>query len=87
MRKVGEIDFFTIRVAYQFNRIFQHRHHPESQQIDLQDAHIRTVLFIPLNHDPAGHRGGLQRHNGVQLPLANHHSAGMLSQVPREVLR
>jgi hypothetical protein len=34
-----------------------------------------------------GMDGGLERHHGIELPLADHHAAGVLAEVARQVLR
>ena len=63
LRQVGQIDFFTIRVANQLDRIFQHRHHAQPQQIHFDQAQVRTIFFVPLDHHASGHRGRLERHD------------------------
>ncbi len=85
-RQVGEIDLFAVMLADQVERILDHRHHAETQQIDFNDAHVGAVVFIPLHDHTAGHGGRLERHNGIELPLADHHAARVLAQVARQVL-
>jgi hypothetical protein len=70
----------------QFDRILEHRHHAQAQQVHLDDSHIRAVFLIPLHHHAPRHGGGLQRHDRIELPLADHHAAGVLPEVPRQVL-
>ena len=67
-------------------RIFDRSHHAQPQQIDLDDAHVGAVFLVPLHHDAAGHRGRLKRHDGIQLPLADDHAAGVLAEVARQIL-
>ena len=67
-------------------RVLDHRHHPETQQIDLHDPHVGAVVLVPLDDDAAGHGGVLERHARVELPLADHHPAGMLAEMPRQIL-
>ena len=67
-------------------RIFEHRHHSEAEQIDFQNAHVGAIVFVPLHDDAAGHGRGLERHDAVELSLADHHAAGMLAQMPRQIL-
>ena len=64
-----------------------HRHHAEAEQVHFDDAHIGAVFFVPLHHHAAGHGGGLERDDGIELALADHHAAGMLAEVARQVLR
>ena len=67
-------------------RVLQHRHHAEAEQIDLDDPHVGAVVLVPLHDDAAGHAGVLERHDGVELALADHHAAGMLAEMPRQIL-
>ena len=67
-------------------RILQHRHHAEAEQIDLHDPHVGAVVLVPLDDDAAGHRGVFERDDLVEPALADHHAAGMLAEVPRQVL-
>ena len=67
-------------------RIFEHRHHAEAEQIHFDDAHVGAIFFVPLDDDAAGHGGGFERHDGIELALADHHAAGMLAEVTRQIL-
>ena len=58
---------------------------PEAEQIDFDDAHVGAVVLVPLDDDAAGHRGGLERHARVEAALADHHPAGVLAEVPRQI--
>ena len=60
-------------------------HHSEAEQVNLDDAEIGAVLFVPLNDCATGHRGAFQRHNVIQLSLADHHASAVLSEVARQV--
>ena len=81
-----EIDFFVIVIANQFDGIFEHGHHAESEQIDFDDAHVGAIFFVPLHDDAAGHGGGLERDDGIELSLADDHAAGVLAEMARHVL-
>ncbi len=70
----------------QFERILQGGHHAEAQQIHLHDAHVGAVVLVPLDDHAAGHGGGLERHTGVEAALTDHHAAGMLAEMAREIL-
>ena len=85
-RQMGKLDFVAIMIANQFNRILQHGHHPEAKQIDLDDAQIRAIIFVPLHHHAARHGCGFQRDHGIELALADHHAAGVLPEVTRQIL-
>ena len=66
--------------------VFQHRHHAQAEQVDFDNAHVGAVFFVPLHHDAARHGRRLKRHHRVKLSLADHHAAGMLPEVTRQVL-
>ena len=65
---------------------FEHGHHAQAEQIHFDDAHVGAIFFVPLHDDAAGHGGGLQRHDGIELALADHHAAGMLAEMARQIL-
>ena len=73
-------------VIHQPDRVLQHRHHPEPQQIHLDDAHVGAVFLVPLHHHAARHAGVFERHHRRQVALTHHHAAGMLAEVARQVL-
>ena len=72
--------------VHQLDRVLQHRHHPEAEQIDFDDPHVGAVVLVPLDDDPAGHARVFERHDAVEAPLADHHAAGVLPEVPRQIL-
>src|SRR6185312_6704007 len=49
-------------------------------------SQIGAIILIPLHDDAAGHGGGLQGNDRIELPLANHHAARVLPEVTREIL-
>ena len=81
-----QIHLFAVVLANQFERILEHRHHAQPEQIDFDDAHVRAVVFVPLHDHAARHGGRFQRNHRIELALADHHAAGMLPQMPRQVL-
>ena len=66
--------------------VLQHRHHAEPEQIDFHDPHVGAVVLVPLHDDAAGHGGVLERDDGVEPSLADHHAAGVLAEMPRQIL-
>ena len=84
--QASQVDLFAVILLDDFQRIFEHGHHAQAEQIDLHNAHIGAIFLVPLHHHASGHGGGFERHNRIELPLANHHSAGMLPQMARQIL-
>jgi hypothetical protein len=85
-RQMGEIDFLSIIIANDLNRLFNYGHHAKSEQIDFDNSEIGAIFFVPLHHNATWHGRRFQRHNGIKLPLANHHATGMLPKVTRQIL-
>ena len=79
LRQMCKVHLVVIVMANQFERIFQHRHHAQAEQIHFDNAHVGTVFFVPLHHHAAGHGSRLQRNYGVELSLADDHSSRMLA--------
>src|SRR5262252_10730753 len=73
-------------IANELNGVFQDSHHSKAEKIDLDNAHIRAIFFVPLDNDTAGHGGRFKRNNRIKLSLANHHSARVLPQMARQIL-
>ena len=67
-------------------RVLQHRHHAQSEQVDLDDAHVLAIGLVPLQDGAPGHAGVLQRHEPVERPRAQHHAARVLPEVPRQAV-
>ena len=84
--QMSQINFFTVIFANNLNRLFQHRHHSQTQQIDFDNSQIRAIFFVPLHDDAARHRRRLERYNWIELSLTNHHAAWVLAQVSRQIL-
>ncbi len=83
---MGKVHFFAVVIANQSDGIFENRHHSQAKQIHFYDAEIGAIFFVPLHHHPARHGRWLERHDGIKLALADHHAAGVLSQMTRQIL-
>ena len=81
----GEVHVFFVVDADEIERLLQDGHHAQAEQIDLDDAHIGAVFLVPLDDDAARHGGRLQRHNAIELTLADHHAAGVLAQMAGQI--
>ncbi len=55
--------------------------HAEAEKIDLHDAQIFAVVFVPLQHGAIRHGGGLEGDDVVESVIAKDHSARMLTEV------
>src|SRR6185312_5084404 len=86
LRKLGQIDLVSIMLWDQLNAVFKHGHHTEAQQIDFDEFHIGTVVFVPLHHHTSGHACRLKRNHGAELSLAYDHAARMLAEMARKIL-
>ena len=74
------------RLADEADRVLEHRHHAEPEQVHLDDAERRAVVLVPLDHGAARHRRGLERHHVVEAARGDHHAARVLAEVARQVL-
>src|ERR1700751_1408136 len=84
--KAPQVNFFAMVAANEPERVFEDSHHAKAQKVDLDDPHIRTIFFVPLHNDTAGHGRWFERDDRVQLPLADDHSTRMLAQMARQIL-
>ena len=82
-RDPGEIERTAARPD-DGGRFLQRRHHAQAQQVHLDNAEIRAILLVPLHHHAARHARVLERHDGIQIALADHHAAGMLPEMARQ---
>ena len=85
--QMRQVHFLVIILADDFDAVLEHRHHAEPQQIHFHDSHVGAIFLVPLHHHAPGHGGRLEWNNRIKLALAHHHSAGMLTQMPGNVLR
>src|SRR2546425_328267 len=83
---MSQINFLARSITNNLNRLFQHCHHAQTEQIYFNDAKISTVFLIPLHYNAAGHCCRLKRDDGIELTLTDHHSPRMLSEVSRQIL-
>src|SRR5213079_305827 len=83
-RDAREVDRLTAQVPDLLDAVFDGRQHPQSQQVDLQEAGIRAGVLVPLAHLPAGHRCGLYGDELDEGSRGDHHAAWVLRNVPRQ---
>src|SRR3954452_2041251 len=81
-----ERDLVSVVRRDEVDGVLEYGHHAESEQVDLDDAHVGAIFLVPLHDDTAGHGGGFERHDGIELSLADDHAAGVLAKMARHVL-
>ena len=86
LRQMSEIDIDAFIRADERDHFFDRREHAEAEEVDFDDAKVGAVVFVPLDHDPAGHGCRLQRHDFIETPFRHHHTAGVLAEVTRQIL-
>jgi hypothetical protein len=85
-RELREVDSVTIELRNQVEAICENSHHAQAKQIDLDDVHVCTILFIPLDERATWHGRPFQRHDLIELPLADQHAPAMLPKMTRKSL-
>ena len=86
LRQVREVDVDPFVRADERDHFLDRREHAEAEEIDFDDAEVRAVVFVPLDDDAAGHRRRLERHDFVEPSFGHDHAAGVLPEVPRQIL-
>ena len=83
----GQIDALASRPRDQLDAALDRREHPQTQQVDLQEAGVRAGVLVPLDDLAALHRGGHDRAAVDQRPGGDDHPARVLGEVARESVR
>ena len=81
-----QIYLFTVMIANEIQRIFEHSHHAQTKQVHFDDTEVGAIFFVPLHDHAARHGCGFERDDGIELSLANDHAAGVLAEMARQVL-
>ena len=81
-----EVDLDVFVSLDEGDRLLERREHAQTQEIDLDDAHVRTVVLVPLNDAPVDHRRGLDRDDLVEAAGGDHDPAAVLSEVAGQAL-
>ena len=68
------------------DHLFEHRHHSQTQKIDLDDPELGAIVLIPLDHRAAGHARWLEGNHLVEAAPCDHHATGVLPQVTWQTL-
>ncbi len=83
--QMGVVDGDALVLEDERDRILQHGQHAQPEQVHLDDAQIRAVVLVPLDHHPARHGGRLQGHDLVERAATNHHAARVLAQMAWQI--
>ena len=65
------------------NRVLHRGEHPETEEVDLHDSEIFTVILIPLQDGAARHGRRLEGDDVIEPIIADYHASRMLAEVPR----
>ena len=82
----SKVHILAVVTRDQLDRVFNRSHHAQPQQVHFDQPHVRAIFLIPLNHGAPRHRRALNRYHPIEHPRANHHAAGMLPKVTRQIL-
>ena len=66
------------------HRVLEGGHHPEPEEVHLEEAHVLDVVLVPLQDRAPRHPRVLERHELVQALRAEDHPAGVLAEVARQ---
>ena len=83
---MGEIDLDALVLVDQIDRIMQRGQHAKTQQIEFDQTHGGTVVLVPLQDGPILHPTPFHRAHLGNGSVADHHSTGMDTEVPGEIL-
>src|SRR4029077_14144903 len=86
LRQMSQVNFFSVVVPNKTDAVFEDGHPSQAEQVDFDKPQISAIILVPLNDDSPGHGRGFERNDGIQLALANDHSAGVLTEMARQVL-
>src|SRR6185437_575183 len=51
--ELRKVDLIAVMLRDKFGAVFEHSHHAQAEDIDLNHAHVGAVFLVPLNHRPA----------------------------------
>src|SRR6056297_3130226 len=85
-RQPCEVDLDAFVPTDERNRLLERRQHAETEQVDLDQAEIRTILLVPLHDAAVRHRGRLDRDDLVEMTRGDHDAAAMLPEMSGESL-
>ena len=81
LRDARQVDRPAARLA-DFQGVLEGGHHAQPEEIHLDDAEILAVVLVPLRHHAPRHRRVFERHDRIELALADDHAAAVLAEMP-----
>ncbi len=85
-RQVREVDLDALVGADHGDRLLERGQHAEAEEVDLDQPEVGTVVLVPLDDCPPGHRRRLQRHHLVEPAVGDDHAARVLAEVAGEMV-
>jgi hypothetical protein len=82
----GEIDPHPVGVVDEIHRQVEGVEHPETEQVELHDAHRGAVVLVPLDDRTILHAAPLHGDHLPQRPVGDDHPAGVDAEVPGEAV-
>ena len=82
----GQVDLLAPHARDLVDAALDRREHPQSEQVDLQKAGVRTRVLVPLHEAAVFHR---RRLHGTELDQRlgrDHHATGVLGDVARQAI-
>ena len=85
LRQTVQVELDPLVLPDQGEPDLQRREHAEAEQVELHQAGVGAVVLVPLQHGASGHPGPLHGADLDHRPVAQHHAAGVDTEVPRQV--
>ena len=73
-------------LGHEVEAVVQRRQHAQAEQVELDQARVRAIVLVPLQHGAARHPRPLHRAHLPHRAVADHHAARVDAQVPRQPL-
>ncbi len=83
-RNPRQVDRLAVGASDPLDAVLDRRQHPETEQVDLEEACVGARVLVPLAQLPPGHRRRLHRHELDERAGRDHHPARVLRDVARQ---
>ena len=85
LRDGRQVDLVAPVFADEVDGVVQRGQHPETEQVELDEASASAVVLVPLQHRALVHPPPLDRAHLDHRPIADHHAARVDAKMPRRV--